>query len=127
MFLLAELTQAACAADHHPHDCGAIDRSPGKTGAVIIFARIAIYVSCRVCRPHRSRGMWKGPAQRRSALSIGDLLFRGGNGVGTGDEAARRSLLARNGGERSRKLGRITVLQAILGFQNSSCFARRSS
>ena len=49
-------------------------------------------------------------------LQVGDLLLRGGNSVGAGDEAARRGLLARNGDERSRKLGRITGLQAILSF-----------
>ena len=47
---------------------------------------------------------------------IGDLLLRSGNGVSAGDEAARRWFLARNGDERSRKLGRIPGLQAILSF-----------
>src|SRR5439155_27326613 len=46
----------------------------------------------------------------------GDLLLRGGNGIGAGDEAARRWLLARNPDERSRELGRIAGLLAILGF-----------
>jgi len=47
-------------------------------------------------------------------LQIGDLLFHGGNGIGVGDKAARRRLLARNDDERSRELGQITGLPTIL-------------
>jgi hypothetical protein len=47
-------------------------------------------------------------------LQIGDLLFRGCNGIGVGDKAARRRLLARNDDERSRELGQITGLPTIL-------------
>jgi hypothetical protein len=47
---------------------------------------------------------------------IGDLLLRARNGIGSGDKAARRWLLARNGDERSRELRRIAGLLAILSF-----------
>jgi hypothetical protein len=40
--------------------------SQGKTGAVGA-SRSTFRAGC--CRPLRNRGMWKGPAQRRSALS----------------------------------------------------------
>src|SRR3989449_11537198 len=49
-------------------------------------------------------------------LEIGDLLLGEGDGIGAGDEAARRRLLASDPDERSRELGRVTGLQAILGF-----------
>jgi hypothetical protein len=49
-------------------------------------------------------------------LQIGDLLFRGGNGVDAGDKAARRWLLARNGNDRSRELRWVAGLLAVLGF-----------
>jgi len=49
-------------------------------------------------------------------LQIGDLLLRGGNGIGAGDKAARRWLLARNDDERSRELRRVAGLLAILAF-----------
>src|ERR1700730_6842439 len=49
-------------------------------------------------------------------LQIGDLLLRGGNGIGAGDEAARRGFLSRNGDVRSRELTRIAGLLTILGF-----------
>ena len=61
-------------------------------------------------------GCGKVPLSVDLRFQIGDLLLRSGNGVGTRDEAARRWLLARDGDECSRKLGRITGLQAILGF-----------
>src|ERR1700730_5987345 len=49
-------------------------------------------------------------------LQIGDLLLRGGNGIGAGDKASRRWLLARNDDERSRELRRVAGLLAGLGF-----------
>ena len=48
-------------------------------------------------------------------LEIRDLLLRSTDCVGTGDEAARRRLLARDGDERSRELGRVAGLLAVLG------------
>src|SRR5207247_5117811 len=63
-----------------------------------------------------SEGRREVPVGLDLRLQIGDLLLRGGNGIGAGDEAARRRLLAPNDDERSRELGGITGLQAILGF-----------
>ena len=45
---------------------------------------------------------------------IGDLLLGKGNGIGAGDEAARRRLLASDPDERSRQLGRIAGLPPVL-------------
>src|SRR5207245_3368053 len=47
-------------------------------------------------------------------LEIGDLLLGKGNGIGAGDEAARRRLLASDPDERSRQLGRIAGLPPVL-------------
>src|SRR5205807_9058961 len=55
-------------------------------------------------------------------LQLGDLLLRGRNGIGAGDEAARRWLLARNGDERSRELRRVAGLLAILGLPELELF-----
>src|SRR5207247_10059143 len=63
-----------------------------------------------------SEGRREVPVGLDLRLQIGDLLLRGRNGIGAGDEAARRRLLAPNDDERSRELGGITGLQAILGF-----------
>jgi len=41
-------------------------------------------------------------------------VLRGANGIGAGNEAARRRLLARDGDERSRELRGVAGLQAIL-------------
>src|ERR1700730_5490008 len=55
------------------------------------------------------------PAERLDLrLQLGDLLLRGGNGIGAGDEAARLWLLARDGRERSRELRGVAGLLAIL-------------
>ena len=60
-------------------------------------------------------------------LQIGDLLLRGGNGIGTGDKAARRRfLLAMMMSARASFVGSPDCLP-FWAFQNSSCFARRSS
>src|SRR6185295_14630270 len=48
-------------------------------------------------------------------LQIGGRLLGGGNGVGAGDEAARRRLLAGDHDERPRELGRVAGLPAVLG------------
>jgi hypothetical protein len=129
MFFSRNPTQGACPADNHPHDCGAIGSITGedRSGGDI-----------RAHRDLRSvpgaadlieiKGGGKVPLSVDQRFQIGDLLLRSGNGVGASDEAARRWLLVRNGDGRSRKLGRITGLQApFWAFQNSSCFARRSS
>ena len=49
-------------------------------------------------------------------FQLGNLLLRGGDGIGAGDEAARRRLLAGNRDERACELGRVARLAAILGF-----------
>jgi len=46
-------------------------------------------------------------------LEIGDLLFGYGDGIGAGDEAARRRLLARDHDERLRELGWVAGLLAV--------------
>jgi hypothetical protein len=46
---------------------------------------------------------------------IGDLLLGGGDGVGTGDEAARRRLLAGDRDQRPGELRRVASLPAVLG------------
>jgi len=40
-------------------------------------------------------------------LQVGDFLFCGGNGIGAGNEASRRRLLARNRDQRARELRRV--------------------
>ena len=50
-------------------------------------------------------------------LQIGDLLLGGGDGIGAGDEAARRRLLARDRDQRLRELGRVAGLLAVLGLR----------
>src|SRR5437899_4584292 len=47
-------------------------------------------------------------------LEIGDLLLSEGDGIGAGDEAARRRLLASDPDKRSRELGRIAGLLPVL-------------
>src|SRR5207302_8554045 len=47
-------------------------------------------------------------------LEIGDLLLGEGDGIGAGDEAARRRLLASDPDECSRELGRIAGLLPVL-------------
>src|SRR5438445_1877139 len=47
-------------------------------------------------------------------FEIGDLLLGEGDGIGAGDEAARRRLLVRIADERSRELGRIAGLLPVL-------------
>ncbi len=108
--------RGACPADHHPHDCGA----SGSTGEDRSGGDIRAHRDLRSVPGAADlieiEGCGKVPLSVDLRFQIGDLLLRSGNGVGASDEAARRWLLARNGDERSRKLGRITGLQAILGF-----------
>jgi hypothetical protein len=117
MFFSRNPTQGACPADNHPHDCGAIgsitgeDRSSGD-----IRAHRDLRSVPGAAGLIEIEGGGKVPLSVDLRLQIGDLLLRSGNGVGASDEAARRWLLARNGDGRSRKLGRITGLQAILSF-----------
>src|SRR6266851_4647621 len=73
--------------------------------------------------PRPCGGLWVESEGRREVpvsvdlcLQIGDHLLRSGHGIGAGDETARRRLLARNDDERSRELGRVAGLLAILGF-----------
>jgi hypothetical protein len=49
-------------------------------------------------------------------LQISDLLLGGGDGIGAGDEAARRWFLVRNRDERARELRRVAGLLSVLGF-----------
>src|SRR3954453_10416246 len=65
----------------------------------------------------RKRVTSRGRGALRSArLQVGDFLFGGGDGIGAGDEAARRSFLARNRDERARELRRVAGLLSVLGF-----------
>jgi hypothetical protein len=57
-------------------------------------------------------------------LQIGDDLLRGGDGIGAGDERRGGGRLAMMMSARASLAGR--RIAAILGFQNSSCFALRS-
>lgn len=73
--------------------------------------------------PRPCGGLWVESEGRREVpvgvdlrLQIGNHLRRGGHGIGAGDETARRRLLARNDDERSRELGRVAGLLAILAF-----------
>ena len=74
------------------------------------------------CRSTRGRSSVEGERRREVPvrvdlrLQIGDLLLGGGDGIGAGDEAARRRLLAGDRDERSRELGRVAGLPAVLGF-----------
>ena len=99
--------RGACPADHHPHDCGAI----GSTGEDRSGGEIRAHRDLRSVPGAADlieiEGGGKVPLNVDLRFQIGDLLLRSGNGVGAGDEAARRWLLARNGDERSRKFGRI--------------------
>src|SRR5207245_8385035 len=74
-----------------------------------------LYRSCGG-RTVESEGRREVPLSVDLRLQIGDPLLRRGNGIGAGDEAARRWLLARNDDERSRELRRVAGLLAILGF-----------
>jgi hypothetical protein len=49
-------------------------------------------------------------------LQVRDLLFGSGDGISTGDEAARRRVLIGNGNERACELHWVSGLPAILGF-----------
>ena len=49
-------------------------------------------------------------------LQIRNLLLRGSDGIGTGNEAARRWHLATDGDKRTRKFGRVARLLAALRF-----------
>jgi len=61
-----------------------------------------------------SEGGREVPVSVDLGLQVGDLVLRGANGIGAGNEAARRRLLARDGDERSRELRGVAGLQAIL-------------
>jgi hypothetical protein len=74
--------------------------------------------------PVESEGRGEVPVGVDLRVQIGDLLLRGGNGIGAGEKAARRRLLARNDDERSRELrsalvevldGRLGVVRRLLG------------
>ena len=60
-------------------------------------------------------------------LQVGDFLFGGGDGIGAGDEAERRSFLARNRDERARELRRVAGLLSFWAFQYSISGPLRSS
>jgi hypothetical protein len=49
-------------------------------------------------------------------LQISDFLLGRGDGIGAGDETARRLFLARNRDERTRELRRVPRLLSVLGF-----------
>src|SRR2546428_1531968 len=59
-----------------------------------------------------SEGRREVPVSLDLRLQIGDLLLRGGNGIGTGDKAVRRWFLTRHDHMRWRHLRRITGLPA---------------
>src|SRR5438874_9590572 len=81
------------------------------SAATLKHARI---VSSAGARSVESQGRREVPVRVDLPLQLRDLLLRGGNGIGAGDEAAWRRLLARDGHERSRELRRVAGLLAIL-------------
>ena len=88
-----------------------------------------IYTANAAGSRSRSRDVERSRCASICALQIGDLLLGGGDGVGAGDEAARRRLLAGDRDQRSRELGRVAGLLAVLGFPKlaaASLCARRS-
>ena len=56
------------------------------------------------------------PVRLNLRLQIGDLLLGAGNGIGTGDEAARRRVLVGNGNECARELRGVAGLPPVLRF-----------
>ena len=67
------------------------------------------------------------PVRLDLRLQIGDLLLGGSDGVGTGDEAARRRILTGDRDERLREPGRIAGLLAVLGLPKLELGRRRSA
>jgi hypothetical protein len=80
-----------------------------------------------------SEGRREVPLSVDLRLQIGDLLLRGGNGIGAGDKAARRRLLA--GGQNSRwyqaaarqKAGRIIAAGPVTSATCVPVFVTRES
>jgi hypothetical protein len=70
------------------------------------------YASRRTFSRMRRRQL---PVRLDLRLEIGDLLFGGGNGIGAGDKAARRSFLVRNRDERACELRRVRLARRHAG------------
>ena len=75
------------------------------------YAHRHLYRSCGG-RSVESEGRREVPLSVDLRLQIDDLLLREGNGIGAGDKAARRRLLAADLDECSRELGRVAGLLA---------------
>src|SRR6266852_3470329 len=105
-----------------PNARGQLQANTKECGGEAAAASMARLSGATHVRQQRNGLSVEGEGRREVPLSvdlclqIGELLLRGGNGIGAGDKAARRWLLVADPDECSRELGRVAGLLAILGF-----------